>query len=145
MEKILELIDKVLKENKIRYSYDNGLYTLNMGSLPALIQVESDYYLQYCITEEENYDNDLYYNHLWAKNDILYSIEEIEEMIVDIKEQYSSIMIYYNKIINLFEQVVILKDEYNVSENIISQLYDKIIFYFCIFVLFNDVKTKMFI
>ena len=54
MENTLQLIDSVLQERKIRWSYADGLYTLRMGSLPAFIQVESDRDIQVYVREEED-------------------------------------------------------------------------------------------
>ena len=126
MENILDLIDKTLSENKIRYSCDDGFYTLYLGSLQVFIQTESADALQFWITDSDDSDNDLFHEYVNASNDTEISKIEIEQMVSDIKERYAEIMKYYNKIINLFEKIAELATEHDISQSIIGALYDKI-------------------
>ena len=124
MENTLQLIDDVLKERKIRWSYADGSYTLSIGSYPAFIQVESDRDMQVFVREySDDPETELYIAYVDSNEP--FNRDDIWGAIDDLLIEYSATVKFMNEIEKHFISIATIVEEQEVSNAIISRLFDK--------------------
>lgn len=124
MENTLQLIDDVLKERKIRWSYADGLYTLSMGSYPAFIQVESDHDMQLFVREiSDDPETELY--GAIEYSDTPFSKYDVWDILNNLIYNYHDIVGNIEIIEKHFSAIATLVEEQEISYATISRLFDK--------------------
>lgn len=124
MDNTLQLVDEVLKERKIRWVHADGLYTLNMGSYPAFIQVESDHDIQIFVREiDDDPETELYGK--FEYSDTPFTRDDIWQIIEDLIFAYSASVSYMSEIETHFKAIVTIVEQQEISYPIIARLFDK--------------------
>jgi hypothetical protein len=127
MEEVLTLIDSVLRYKKIRYAYEDGLYSLFIGSFFAYIQVDGNNCSQYFIQSEDNGDGiELYYEYVDTENNI-FTKDEIEEEIDAMLDYNKNISRDMTRISNLLQSIDSIVVASSIPKHIVDSLYNEII------------------
>jgi hypothetical protein len=124
MDSTLQLIDDVLKERKLRWSYSDGLYTLAMGSIPAFIQVESDHDIQVYVREEEDDPMTELYS-VVESSDTSFTRDDIWQIIEDLIFEYGVVIVNINKIERHFSDIAAVVEEHEINYNTVVRMFNK--------------------